>query len=136
MNIAADETKVGEYYFKNPGDVANMSVLTNRRLIVVYGNAEENYPLSKITAVKVIFNRSFGVLILGALLLLPGLGLLTDAPLAALVSLASGAGLIYLGWKGKTRLLISQMGGAKHYVVRGRSPKLTEFLDAVNGKLS
>lgn len=93
-----------------------MGVLTNRRLVVVYGNAEESYPLSKITAVR--------------------LGLLAQNVVAGLIGLAIGGGLGYLGWKGKTLLLISQMGGEKYYAVRGKDSKLTEFMDAVNSKLA
>lgn len=65
MKFADDEVKASEYYFKGVEDVANMSVLTNRRLIVVYGNAEESYPLSKITAVRIVFNRSLWMQIVG-----------------------------------------------------------------------
>lgn len=42
MKFGEDEEKKDEYYFKGLGDVANMSILTNRRLAVVYRNAEES----------------------------------------------------------------------------------------------
>lgn len=35
----------------------------------------------------------------------------------------------------KTQLGITQMGGQKNYSVRGKEPKLIEFMDAINGKL-
>jgi len=40
MKLADDESKVAEYYFRTSGDVANVTFLTNRRIVVVYGNAE------------------------------------------------------------------------------------------------
>jgi len=42
MKLGDDEQKLAEYYFKDTGDVSNMSVLTNRKLVVIYGNAEES----------------------------------------------------------------------------------------------
>ncbi len=136
MHVGEGEEKIDEYYF--PGafggtNVANLSVLTNRRLVVVYGNAEESYLLSKITAVRIIFNRSRWMLIVGALI---GLASLGDNVLGGLIGLAIGGGLCYLGWKGKTHLVISHMGGEKHYPVRGKSQALIEFMNAVNSKLA
>ena len=136
MKLGEDEQKVAEYFFKGGEDVANMSVLTNRRLVVVYGNAEESYPLSKITAVKIIFNRSWKLMILGGLLAIIGLAMLWSTPLAGLLILAIGCVIVFWGWRGKTRLLISQMGGQKYYDVSGKDPKLTDFMDAVNSKLT
>lgn len=42
----------------------------------------------------------------------------------------------HFGWKGKTQLEIGQMGGHKHYRISGRDPRLTEFMDVVNSKIS
>ena len=136
MKVGEGEEKIAEYYFKGVNDVANMSVLTNRRLVVVYGNAEESYPLSKIAAVKIMFNRSWAMLIIGVIIVLIGLAMLGDNVGAGIVALAIGGGLGYLGWKGKTQLLINQMGGEKYYKVRGKDQKLIEFMDSVNNKLS
>lgn len=136
MKLAEDEQKLTEYFFKGVGDVANMSTLTSRRLVVVYGNAEESYPLSKITAVRIIFNRSWVMLILGVIIGLAGLGNLGSSVIGGLVAIAVGGALAYFGWNGKTRLQISQMGGRKQYVVRGRDAALTEFMDAVNGRVT
>lgn len=113
-----------------------MSVLTNRRLIVVYGNAEESYPLSKITAVKIIFKRSIAMLVIGVLIALGGLGALSSSVLAGLAMLLIGGAMAYFGWKGKTHLGITQMGGEKSYSVRGRDAALDEFMHAVNTKLA
>jgi hypothetical protein len=136
MKLGDDEQKLAEYYFKGTGDVSNMSVLTNRRLVVIYGNAEESYPISKITAVKVIYNRIIWMIVIGVLLALFGLAMIGDNAGAGLVGLAIGAGLVYLGWKGKTHLLIKQMGGEKYYAVRGKDKALQDFIESVNSKLS
>jgi hypothetical protein len=136
MKLAEDEQKLSEHYFKNVGDTANMSILSNRRLIVVYGNAEESYPLSKITAVRIIYNRSWLMVVIGALIALAGLAASGKNAGAAVIGLAIGGALVYFGWKGKTQLDIGQMGGHKHYGVRGRDPKLNEFMEAVNARLS
>lgn len=136
MKFADDEVKVKDYYFKGVGDVANWSVLTNRRLIVVYENAEDSYPLSKITAVRIVFNRSWWMLIVGGILALIGLRMLGQNVAGGLISLAIGGGLGYHGYKGRTSLLISQMGGNEYYAVGGKDQKLNDFMDAVNTKLS
>ncbi len=137
MKLADDESKVAEYYFRTSGDVANVTFLTNRRIVVVYGNAEESYPLSKITAIKTIYNRNWKLVIGGAILALIGLAVIGSSAVAGLVGVAAGAGLIYLGWLGKTNLLIGQMGGNKHYPVRGRAEQaMKDFIEAVNAKLA
>lgn len=138
MKLGEGEEKIAEYYFKGVNDVANVSILTNRRLVVVYRNAEESYPLSKIVAVKIVFNRLWARLIIGVIIALVGLMLLgdRDSVVVGIVALAIGGGLSYLGWKGKTRLLIKQIGGDKYYEVRGKDQKLIEFVDAVNERLS
>ncbi len=136
MKLAEDEEKLAEYYFKGAGDVANMSTLTSRRLVIVYRNAEESYPLSKITAVRIVYARSWGLIALGAFVVLIGLVLIGDSALGGLITLAIGGALVYVGWRGKTQLDIGQMAGHKLYTISGRDPKLIEFMDAVNGKLS
>ena len=136
MKLGDGEEKIAEYYLKGLNDVANMSILTNRRLIVVYGNAEESYPLSKIAALKIIFNHSWLMLIVGVIIALIGLVMLGDNVAAGIIAMAVGGGLGYLGWKGKTQLLINQMGGMKYYKVMGKDQKLIDFMDMVNSKLS
>ncbi|MDI6803847.1 MAG: hypothetical protein QME58_08375 [Bacteroidota bacterium] len=136
MKLGDDEQKVAEYFFKSAGDVSNMSILTNRRLVVIYGNAEESYPISKITAVKFIFNKSWAMIIIGAIIAFIGLAMLGSNAGAGLVALLIGAALAYFGWKGKTRLLINQMGGEKFYAVRGKDKALQDFIESVNSKLS
>jgi len=137
MKLADDEQKVADFFFKGTGDVANMSILTNRRLVVVYGNAEESYPLSKITAVKIIFNRSWRQVLLGSLLAVIGLTVFKSSAGAGLVAILAGAGLVYLGLLGKTNLWIGQMGGNKHYGKRGQAAKeMQDFVESVNAKLA
>ena len=65
MKLAEDEEPISTYYFKGATDSRNTSVLTNRRLVVIYKSVEESYPLSKITAVKVSFQRSILSIFLG-----------------------------------------------------------------------
>jgi sulfite exporter TauE/SafE len=137
MKLADDENKVAEYFFRKSGDVANVTVLTNRRIVIVYGNAEESYPLSKITAVKTIYNRHWKLVILGAMLALIGVAVIRSSAVAGLLGVAAGAGLIYLGWLGRTNLLIGQMGGNKHYSVTGQAKQgMKDFIEVVNGKLA
>jgi|SRR5882724_4033096 len=146
MKIGDGEDKIADYYFKGESDVSNMSVLTTRRLIVVYGNAEESYPLSKITAVKTIFNRSWLLVIVGLFIAVPtalaalgGIARIASEPapfFGTLLVAAIAGGVAYLGWKGKTRLLIKQMGGEKYYVVRGKDSRLIDFMESVNAKLA
>jgi hypothetical protein len=136
MKLADDETKVAEYYFKALNDVSNMSILTNRRLIVIYGNAEESFPISKITAVRLLFHRSKTMIIIGIIIALIGIALIKGSPVVGILGLAIGGAMAYFGIKGKTYLLIQQMAGDKEYVVRGKDQKLIEFIDAVNSKLS
>jgi len=132
LKLGEGEEKIAEYFFKGDNDVNNMSILTNRRLIVLYKNAEESFPLSKITAVRVIFKRSIITLILGNVMAIIGVFALPFG----IILIAIGAYLAYLGAKGKTQLLISQIGGEKYYRVKGKDKKLIEFMDAVNSKLS
>jgi hypothetical protein len=136
MKLGDDEQIVAKYYFKGTEDVSNMSILTNKRLVVIYRNAEESYPLSKITAVKVIYNRIVWEMVIGAFLALLGLLMIGSNAVAGLVCLAIGAVLFYLGLKGKTRLLIKHMGGDKYYAVTGKDKALQDFIEAVNSKLS
>jgi len=144
MKLGEDEIKEHEYYFKTgffgrvTNDVSHMTVLTNRRLIVTWGNAEHSYPLSKITAVKIIFTRSIKAIVGGVILALIGLGFLESNFLFSLVMIAIGVLIIYyFGWMGKTRLQISQMGGNEYYTVKKRAEKeLIELVDKINSKLS
>lgn len=136
MNIGENEEKISEYYFKGTNDVKNMSVLTDRRLIVNYKNAEESYPLSKITAVKTIFNRSWFMTIFGGIIALVSLSVFAESIVSGSIVLVVGGALTYFGWIGKTQLLIKQMGGEKFYKVRGKDTKLTDFMDLVNSRLS
>ena len=137
MRFGPNEYSIADpYYFKGTNDVGNMSVLTNKRLVVVYGNAEESYALSKISAVRIIFDRSLKMIVCGVLLALIGLASFVKVPALGVLSLALGGLLVYLGWKGKTHLFISSIGGNKLYAVRGQDPALREFMDSVNFTLA
>lgn len=150
MQLGPDEQKLAEYYYKQrdgaptPSFLAkffrrryiNISVLTNRRLIVAYGNAEESYPLSKITAIKFVFNRSWVAIVIGIIAAIAGITKIYDSISAGVILLIIGVILIYFGWRGKTQLFISQMGGNKYYKVVGRDQGLQSFIDAVNSRLA
>jgi hypothetical protein len=136
MKLSEGEQKVSEYFFRAHGDVGHMAVLTNKRLVIVWANAEESYPLSKITAVKHIFNRRMGALVAGVVFILIGFGVFGDSTGAGLFCLAIGAALAWWGWLGKTQLLISQMGGEKFYSLRGKAPRLMDFIESVNATMS
>ena len=77
------------------------------------------------------------MLVIGAFLAMMGLSVISDknSIVAGLFAWAIAAGFLYLGWRGRTRLHISQMGGHKEYRIRGKDPKLIDFMDAVNAKL-
>lgn len=137
MNLSEGEEKVSELYFKNQQNKGYMSTLTSKRLVVTYKNAEESYPLSKITAVKWMYQRSMLTVIAGGFAVVAGAtGLFHNAPVIGLIFLGVGLGLAYYGWLGKTVLQISQMGGEKQYAIQGRSPALMSFVDAVNHRLA
>jgi len=74
MKLADDESPLLTYYFRGHSDDRNTSVLTNRRLVVIYRGLEESFPLSKITAVRVQFQRSILCVILGIVFMLSAIG--------------------------------------------------------------
>ncbi len=136
MKLAAGEKKIGEFYLKRKNDVENMCILTDRRLLIMYKNAEESYPLSKITAVKLFFKRSWVLIIAGILFIISALGAFSNDNMAGTMLLVLGGGLAVLGWRGKTHLVISHMSGVNAYKVRGRGRNLYNFMEAVNSMLS
>ena len=136
MKLAAGEKKRGEFYLKRKNDVENMCILTDRRLLIMYKNAEESYPLSKITAVKLFFKRSWVLIIAGILFVISALGAFSNDNVAGTMLLVLGGGLAFLGWRGKTHLVISHMSGVNDYKVRGRGRNLYNFMEAVNSMLS
>lgn len=146
MKLADDEKIVAEYYFDNltskeHNDASNKSILTNKRLIVTYQNSEENYPLSKITAVKVKQHSNPLLLIIGVVLavLLTGSVASGGARFGSaelLIVLSIPTVLIILGLRKKTSLIITQMGGEKKYLVkREKNDTLNDFIDSVNHTL-
>lgn len=140
MKLGEGEEKIGEWHFVGTSygvvPVRLATHLTNRRLVIVSRDGEESYPLSKITAVKTTFSRSWGVILVGLIVMFFALDFLRSEPLAMTIILAIAGGLGYLGWRGETKLVIGQMGGDKGYAVGGKSPQLMEFMEAVNSKLS
>ena len=140
MKFGENEVKEYEYYFKTgffgggANDVSHMTTLTNRRLVVTWGNAEHSYPISKITAVKSLFNRNIKLMVVGMIVFFMG-GAIGDA--VGLIMIVFGVVIMCLGWKGNTSLQIGQMGGNEFYTVKGKADKeLTELIDVINSKLS
>lgn len=148
MKLADNEKIVAEYYFNNLSskghtDASNKSILTTKRLIVLYNNTEENYPLSKITAVKIkqhynplLFIIGFALLVLlfGSIAFGGGGGL---GGAEFLIILIPPMVLIVLGLKKRTSLIISQMGGEKKYLVKNKKgDNLADFIDGVNHSLT
>ncbi|GBD32118.1 hypothetical protein HRbin33_01082 [bacterium HR33] len=88
MKVHEDEQKITQCYFKQTGDVANVSLLINRRPDIVYGTAAKRYPLSKITAVRIIFNRSWLRGVLGGVRFLARLAVLSKSIPVRVVTLA------------------------------------------------
>ena len=73
MNLGEGESPLATYFFRGTSDQHNTSVLTSRRLVVIYKGLEESYPLSKITAVRAQFQRSILMVLLGAVFMLTSL---------------------------------------------------------------
>ncbi len=163
MKLADNEKQISQFFFKGlPGDSNNMSIITDRRLIVVYKNGEESYPLTKITAVKYYEFYPLWKIILGGLLLLVSILLLSLPfrnalmyysgnayyvlnylfhyfmhPISILVLLVFFASiwLLISGFKNKTtKLVIGQMGGTQKYTVK-KSEALLDFIEEINKKL-
>ncbi len=137
MELAGDEEIIAQYYFENKQDENSMAVLTIRRLVIVYRNEEQSYPLSKITAVKVAEEKSSGMAAGGVILAIIGLGMISSYSATGPIVFGIGGALVYFAWKGKTRLVISHMGGQQDYAVSGQDdPKLKNFINALNSKLA
>ena len=144
MKLAYDETTKAEYLFraiknKEYGEDSNKNILTNKRLIIIYNDAEESYPLSKITAVKIKTFKNLKLFFIGIGLFLVLLSMLAGGKLGGkelLVLLIPSVILIILGLRKKTGLIINQMGGEKKYLVRKVDESLKKFIDSVNHSLS
>ncbi len=140
--LAQDEEIKASYFFENVknkeySDDSNKSILTNRRLIVIYRNSEENYPLSKITAVKVVDLQKRWLILVGAIIALIffpigayGMGGGEKMPLFIV-----GVICLLIGLRKRTALAINQMGGEKKYLVNKLDEELKVFITAVNHSL-
>lgn len=135
MNLVDGESKISELMFSNSG-IGHMATLTNRRLIVTWKNAEESYPLSKISGVKLHFQRQLGAIVGGVVLGIIGFAILINGSLWGVAVGFVGALMIYGGWIGETQFVITQPGGSKAYKLAGRKPDFEAFVHAINGTLS
>lgn len=135
MNLVDGESKISELMLSNSG-IGHMATLTNRRLIVTWKNAEESYPLSKISGVKLHFQRQIGVVVGGMLVGIIGFTILVSGSLWGVAVGLVGALMVYVGWTGETQFVITQPGGSKAYKLPGRKPDFEAFVHAINGTLS
>ncbi len=76
------------------------------------------------------------ILLLGGCLIVLGTQELLKFNFRGILFFAFGTGLSYLGWKGRTCLLIRQKGGDKHLLLRGKDSKLIRFVGEINKALS
>lgn len=156
MKLKEGEEILKEYYFSQTKDTYNKGVLTNKRLICISktsrdNETEENYPLSKLTSVRIekekntFRSKVLGFAIIGMLILLTitGFMIFSDRePMWSEISYLIPVYLILI-WlirfglkpdKVMTNLLITQMGGTKRYFTRDNK-NLQEFIELINDQL-
>ncbi len=163
MNVSPGEQIIDQYFFRvGSADSNNTGILTNRRLVFVYHAAEEYYPVSKITLLKIGFKRSYFMMVAAMLLVIFGVSwIATDfnvseslaqiekklglAPVQMEASvleavnprdegrficpvvISIGLFVGYLGWRGRTMLVITTVAGTKAHKVMGKDVKLLKF---------
>lgn len=148
MKLNKDEKVLKEYSFSKEKETLDKALLTNRRLIFFNNDSEENYPLSKITSVKVEKEKSdfrtkvlgFAAISLIILLIVTGAMIFGESnpnwnTIFALIPIyLILIWLIRFGLKPEkvtTKLVISQLGGTKKYIAKNNKD-LQEFIDKVN----
>ena len=156
MKLKEGEEVLTEYYFNRTKDTFQKGILTNNRLICITKaskdhQSEENFPLSKLTSVRVdkvrngFRSKVLGFSIVAMLILLIVTGLMVFGenepmwtevgyliPLYLVLIL-----LIRFGLKPdtvKTNIVITQMGGIKRYSARN-TKQLDEFIERINEQL-
>jgi hypothetical protein len=145
MKLKSDEEILKEYYFSKDKNSFNKSILTNRRIVFITNNSEENYPLSKVTSVKTDkTTNSFRSKVLGfsviatiVLLIITFSNFDTGNILYLIPVYLVLAWLIRFGLKPDkviTNLVITQMGGVKKYNAINNKD-LQEFIDKINETL-
>ncbi|MFJ1431279.1 hypothetical protein ACILE2_10845 [Capnocytophaga canimorsus] len=156
MKLKEGEAILDEYYFKSDNKKQEIkSILTDNRLVFITqfkGNyTEENYPLSKITSVRIEKNRSyfrskvlgFAVVISVIVVIFSFSSIMNSGDfIEAIVPLLPIyivlALLIMYGLKPDkiiTSLIITQFGGTKRYIVQ-HNDKIANFVDKINNKIS
>lgn len=138
MKLNHNETIVKEYFFNN-----DKAVLTTNRLVFFNNTSEENYPLSKITSVKIekiesdFRKKVLGFAVVGLVLLFIITLNQTISYDIALVVFLFLIYAVYFGFqpdKITTNLVINQFGGIKKYTVL-HNKNLQIFIDEVNKSL-
>ncbi len=151
MKLKEGEKILSEYHFSKDKNLLNKCILTDSRLVFLTNNSEENYPLSKVTSVKIekqkgdFHAKVLGFSIVFMLILLAITGVMIfgyNGPdwnhvLYLIPFYLILIWLIKFGFKPEkitANLVITQFGGTKKY-----SPRLTkelqEFIDKVNETL-
>ncbi|MEO0151721.1 MAG: hypothetical protein ABIL49_03150 [candidate division WOR-3 bacterium] len=134
MRLTEGEEKIAEYHFKKGGKIL---ILTNKRLVVIYKNSEESYPLNKIISVKISQYRFWIWSVIGlAMIILGFFSLPSDFSIIGLILIISGILLVFFGLQKKLLVVITHQGGQKKFEGGSKDKELIDFIDAVNSKLS
>jgi hypothetical protein len=136
MKLSINEEFISDYKFNESGSQTNQIVLTDKRLVIIYGNSEESFPLSKITAVKVAYKQWKILLYIGLVFfvllgVLMGSGRMLGGMEILIVSIVPII-MIIVGLRKSTLFSINHMGGEKTYKVKKYDDKLDQFIEKVN----
>ena len=152
MKLKENESIISDYiFYKEDKEQQIKSILTNRRLIFLSGDTEENYPLSKITSVKIEKEKSdfrtkvlgFSIIVFIALFISTGVLIFGEDNqnwmwVFALLPLYGIAYWLFKFGMGPDKviykLVITQLGGVKKYSSR-ETKKLKDFIDSINETL-
>jgi Flp pilus assembly protein TadB len=156
MKLKEGEEVLTEYYFNQTKDTFQKGILTNNRLVYISKTSkdhqsEENYPLSKLTSVRVekvrngFRSKVLGFSIVAMLILLIVTGVMIFGEIEPMWSEVGYLIPVYLvliwlirfGLKPDTvttNLVITQMGGAKRYSARN-TKQLDDFIERINEQL-
>lgn len=141
-NLAEDENILSEVAFTTSENKSNQFILTNKRLIILWKNAQENFPLSKITSIGIYREKNWSAILNGLILMLASSAMWKfDHSSILLAGSAVGMMLASIilfiaGVIGTSSVMISYIGGSKKYDVEGANKNLMTFMDLLNHRLS
>ena len=127
------QTPLLRFDFTNGVQRGSQLMLYPRYLVHRSDSHVETVPFSRITALKVAFERDPRRLGWGVALVIVALLLLALA--APIGSLSHGAALGVLGWHGATTLTLVLGGAERAYSVRGRDMLLLDFAEVAAERL-